>query len=312
MNLNLSVIQLFDKLTTSFVEKFINKYILFVENKYQSIIEYYSGLSLNLEDEIFIELNKLLIDNKVIIQTFYSNKNSLNNTKYWDLLEQLEDIEIELQTIKNTAKWLRSSVNKESYSRQGAFDVILNQGFTLEIFNKNVLNDNEFNNSWVETALNNNLIEEDYTLEGGNLLTTTFTRGANNLFIESVVDIIVGETIYGLDIQKKFEFEDDDLKVLNYKDTFKQTILILSSLKKNDNPNFPTQGIDKNLVIGTNINLFSYPIVFRQMSETFSNDDSIKSFSITDIKREGDSIYMQFVCESRISDIQNIQVNLSN
>ncbi len=152
---------------------------------------------------------------------------------------------------------------------------------------------------WIEIALKNNLNEEQYTTDGGVLLKINL-QGARTMRILSVVDIMVGDRIYGKDISSKITFDsnENDLKVLNYKETLSQTVKILSSLKQNDNPEFPQNGIQKALVVGINQNSVSFPVLLRQLYDTFGNDDTLKTFMITNIERKEDGLFIEFNIES--------------
>lgn len=283
----------------------------FLQSGHAYIVDYYTGTTNNYISKHFKDLDDLILRSWDIVSIFEQSKELLKNYKWWELIASIEDIQATLLTIKNSPKWLRVSVNNNNYNRDTEISMILSQNQTLEDFNKDRLQSTDQHNEWVDTAVRNDLAEEDYTSEGGNLLKVSF-RQRGRIEIRTIVDVIYDERVYGLDLPKKLAFDSDDLDVLPYKDTFIQTIDILSKLKRNDNPFYPEQGINKNLVVGSNINLVAYPVIFRQMADTFSFDDSIKSFAVKDIRREQDAIFIEFEVESRIGDNENIKISISN
>ena len=55
-------------------------------------------------------------------------------------------------------------------------------------------------------------------------------------------------------------------------------------------------------MVGTSFAGFSYPIIFRQMANSFATDDTFKSFAIKDIKRQQDGIFVEFTVETRAGE----------
>jgi len=111
--------------------------------------------------------------------------------------------------------------------------------------------------------------------------------------------------VLGRDFANTISFEDDDIKTLSPTDTFAQTIETLINVKKGDNPEFKTDGINPKFIVGSNVNNVTYPIIFRDLTNLFSTDDSIKSFSIVDINRTADSVEISFEVENRKGEISN-------
>lgn len=309
--INKDILNEFYDLTKFDIISYYTDFSNFMKTDYNNLYNYFNGNTEVINPAAFNKLDFLLQQSVNLFSLYNQVKDNLNNYKWWDLLEQLEEIHSSLLTIKSLSKWLRSPKTNYSYNQKTELQITLDQNQTLERLNSERLNEIDSQNSWYNTAIRNNLKEEDYSIEGGNLLTVSFNL-TGSIFINAVVDNITGEKVLGIDIDKKFTFENNDIKVLTYSDTFKQSVLILSSLKKGDNPYLPNDGIDTKSVIGTNINLVNYPSIVRQMSNAFATDDTIKSFAIIDIKRESDAIYAKFEARSRISDLHNFKIKLSN
>lgn len=311
MNLNRNILDEYNSITGFDIVGFYKSFADFMQLDYNYLIEYYSGKTTILNSQSFDNLTALLKKNKDLFSSFTQNKNRLNNLKFWDLMVQIEEMDSSLMTIKNISKWLRSPITNTGYANKTEISITLKQQQTLELLNKDILREEDYQNEWVKTAIRNNLTEEDYTSEGGNLLEVSFSK-SGQLFIQSVVDNLNGINILGKDIYQKLTFEDDDLKVLGYIETYKQSVLILSGLRTNDDPFSADDGILQKGIIGSNRNLVNLPLIFRRMSAAFSSDDTIESFAITDVKRNQDALYASFEVKSVLGQISEFKINLNN
>ncbi len=271
------------------VRAFLTKFSLFVSNNLPSITLYFKGKTRVADANSFAALKTL---NKEIVKLFEqinSNKSSLTNYKNWVIIETLEEVKAKIETINNLSRWLRSSITEVSYS-EPTVEITLKQSQTLEMLVQS-LGSNDALNSWKDIAIDNSLREEDYTNDGGNLLKVKL-QTADILFLNTVIDNIQGENVYGKDLKRKLTFENNDLVVLSPFESFVQTCEILSQLKKKDNPDAPNDGLNEKFIIGSNIALLGFPTIIRQMTAVFAQDDIITSFSVTSIKREEDAVYI--------------------
>ena len=282
----------------------------FFETDQPNIINYFAGQTQIADAQSFKNLDALLFDTQRLFESFSFNKNILSNIKYWELIEIVEQYENVLLSLSKAYKWLRSTSSKANFNPNPEIDIALKQGHTLERVSREILGGENWDNNWDTIALKNDLKEEDYTSEGGKLLKVNFNSDSSNINIRSVVDSIQGERILGIDLDKKLTFEDDDLKTLSPKDTFIQSIQTLANLFRGANPEFPDQGVNKKMVIGSNVNTLSYPSLFRQITETFSTDDTIKAFTITEFKKDQDGIFLSFQVQSKLNDVQNISTRI--
>jgi hypothetical protein len=177
----------------------------------------------------------------------------------------------------------------------------------LEQVSGNVAGSLNPNDEWADLAIKNRLEEEDYSNDGGTDLKITFNRGNAGLKVNAVVDVIQGKSIYGKDVYRKIQWVKDNgflnLKVLSYDDTIMQAIDILANLKKNDNPDNPNNGLQSNIVVGSNRALFNFPVIIRQMSQTFANDDTLKNFKINNLSRDQDNMVMDYAVQTRLDEV---------
>jgi hypothetical protein len=295
----MSVVDTYNQVLSIDVGVFINDYISFIDNNYQQIVDYYTN-GQDIDNSVINNLKNLYDNSKIIIDEISNGKDYLGQYyDSWELLELIEEINIKIDTIRNSQKWFRSSKSL-FYSNEFKQDYVLKQGQTLERL-ADELGYSQPNNDWQDIALYNDLREEDYSPEGGKILKITF-RNNSEIVINSIIDSPVGDRVYGIDLDKKIQFKDNDLKILSPKETIIQSFGILINLTKGSVPEFPSDGIDKS-ILGSNINSVQYPVLFRQISSLFSKDDTFKDFSISKIDRVNDSIYIEVQARTRLNDV---------
>lgn len=305
MPLPVNIVDKFEKVTKFNLSEYLTAYANFIEFRSTNITDFYLGVLTTIDDIAFNTLDSLYNTSKTLQGLVDNYKSQLTDTAaYWELLEMIEDISISLSSLNNARKWTRSSISKSFYDQQARSEVTLTKFQTLEDVSSNI-GANDRDNYWLRIALDNDLREEDYSPRGEVKL---LVRGANRagLIIKSVLDTdIVGEKIYGKDVKQRLEFDslENDLVILSYQDTLKQTVSILSTLVRGDNPEFKNEGIQSSLITGSNRGSISYPILLRQYYETFSQDDSFKSILIKDISLNQDSISLTLECETKIGEI---------
>ena len=300
---NINTIDRFTKITGIDTQTLLSDFVTFNEDEKQSIIDYYNGTTSTPDAEAFQTLSDLQYRYNQLINIVMLNNRSFQYHEDWELLYELDEIKAKLQTISNSSRFLRSAIEKNNFNPNPLVEITLKQNQSLERLAKD-LNAENPQNDWTEIFLKNQLIEEDYTPEGGILLKVTF-QGADSLYLNSVVDNInTAEKTYGLDILRKLTFEDNDLKVLTYHETLLQSIAILSQLKKGDNPQHPEDGIDTSLVVGSTLGAVSFPSLFRQLYNTFATDDSLKSFILKDVSIQGDAVALDYEVTTRVGEIQ--------
>lgn len=281
---------------------YIGSYIYFLDKYSIDIINYYSGKVQTPNAVSFNILSNLMNSYKDLINLMNLNKDQLTNIEDWQILDDLENIYIKLLSISNISKFLRSSIVKGNFNLGVNYDYGLKYGETLEKVSEEI-GDQDPQNDWNKIALKNDLEEEEYTPEGGFLLKVNFTNKAQTYDILSVIDNIDKlEKVNGLDVYRTITFENDDLKILSYEETFKQAVDIILGLQKGDNPEFPDDGFDKN-ILGGNLASLQYPIFFRQLASTFKKDDTINSFTLNNIKRDQDSFFFEFEIESKAHNL---------
>jgi len=287
----------FYKRTGYDIESFFNRFISFYENNYSIIEEYFSGNSAVGVRDAFVELKYLLSESNKISPLIDLNRFTLSeNVSFWELLNQFEDVKVRLKTILNLPKYLRSTYYN-FYDKYRRTSYISSQNDTPESITRKFSLGDE--NSWIDLILSSDLEELDYSHEGNSIFRLNISQ-KSGVDIKSVVDVIIGENVLGKDILNEIQYEDDDLKYLQPLDTIDQSAEILLSLRRGDTPEFFELGVD--LVEGTTKSAFDYPIVLRQLIQSFSTDDSFESVELIDMKNDQDSISIVLQINTKISE----------
>lgn len=303
----MSAVERFTEITKFDIVSYFTDFNDFVFNHYPAYLGYYLGEN-ELNTESVNLLNKLFRNSTIIEELFDNNKNQLSeDIDALTLYEDFYDSRIKLETIINSPKWTRSSYVND-YDRNINIDYILKQNQNIEALATELgypIPDDD----WVQLAVTNKLKENDYTLSGGTNLKVTFNVN-NRINTESVVDIMVENNLLGRDLSVDTTFESDDFKALEPLETLKQSAEILIGMPKGAVPEFPEDGVAKDL-IGTNLNSIQYPILFRQQAELFANDDTFNGIELRDISRDRDGVILSFTITSKLNNVleQTLQLN---
>lgn len=110
-------------------------------------------------------------------------------------------------------------------------------------------------------------------------------------YVDNVVDVLNGKSILGVDLDKSFTFENDDLKVIEYDQAMVQALELIQSSLKGSYPEFEDYGIT-NEFIGTTVNAIQYATIFKGLMNMFQRDSRWKTVELLDLKRDQDSIFL--------------------
>ncbi len=255
-------------------------------------------------------LNQLKITIIDINRNFDINRHALgSDIRFFELIENIDIIESSIDTLLNANKWGKFFKNSLLESQSPEMNYIIRQNETLEQIAYEILNSDNFLDSWFDIAYDNDLEEEKYTSEGNVFIKLPLRiSGLKKLQIDSIIDLIDEETIKGKDIAKKLSFIDNDLNTVTGLDCALQSCEILAGLKQGDNPDFPEHGISKNFVVGVSSGFLNYPVIVRQLNSNFDNDDSFSEFNIISFKQIDDSVLIDYEVKTRTNEIINQQL----
>lgn len=295
----------FKKVTGYDIKQFLTDCSSFFSDNYQDIVDFYMG-SDNVPTIAFNELNRLNNEVSKIEPLFRTNSNRLDTIDMWEILDLFTEMQVKLMTASKTAKWMRSS-RLNSNDTSVKISRIQTQNETLESVAREVGYQSP-QNDWKNIALDNLLIEEDYTMEGGTMITLTFKNNAN-LSIDNIVDYFTGDNVKGKDINRKFTFVNNDLNTVSGNSCLEQSFKIKLEIMKNSIPEFPNYGSYPDAV-GTSVAALSFPSRMKDIMNLFSQDKRWSNFSVLNVKRDGDIVQMSVQAQSILSDIQNTNIIL--
>lgn len=293
------IVERFEHITRYPLRKYITAFVDFMDNDKERILDYYTGTAA-VDKDAFDNLNNLLKEARKVLEQIELYRDRLNNAEFWQLIDILDDMYGSLLTIDNSSKWLRSAISKNNFNPNVEVVQQLKQLQTLEQLSSD-FGYKDSDNQWTTIALRNDLSEQDYDLSGGNSLLVGYL-GKLTIKLDSVVDNIYGERVYGIDIDRVITFENDDLRALSYKKTIKQAVDILAELRYGSTPEFETDGIQTNLILGENRHSVAYPVLFRQLYQTFRKDDTLTALSITNIANKKDALFIEFTVRTRLGE----------
>lgn len=315
MNIPLTpyVLDEFYSITGCDVRNFLMEYSIFYQTDYFTIKNFYTGKSKSISPESFVNFQSVRKLLKDVFSKFQNFNKQLENIKFVELLEQIESCNDVLCSLNKINKWARATTDRFGYNPRFKLQYVLSQYDSLEKVANLVVQSNNPQNDWRSIAVENHLTENDYTSQGGNVLQITMdNEDVNNFNITSVVDVIKNKSVYGRDLDRNlhFDLEKQDLFLLNEDETIKQAIEILVTLRKRDNLDFIDHGLQAALIIGQSKSVLNFPIVERQLQETFRNDDTLKNFTMTDFKFDQDNVLVQFTIETRLNEVLQLTAEL--
>ncbi len=293
----------FENITGFNVKDFIEESSNFLLSKSQILRSYYSGNDVN--PEIFlIELDHLVNKYKEFTRVTILNSRIFDNVIFWELLDTVEDLGIKLLMITQYSRFLRSSRTSEFGGDMLTVNNLMGQNDTVEKLA------NQYGSDVLQTFVDNDLNEEKYTNEGGNLLKFRFNR-YKSIKIQTIIDNPIGKRVYGKDLNKKFNFLSDDIEFLNPEDSVRQSFFILIGLRKGQIPENPDRGIDLNSIIGSNIKTIAYPTIVRQLIDTIRTDDSFEFIRIGGVSlKDNTNVFIDVSAKTIIGDEIMGQISL--
>ncbi len=305
MDFTLNTIEKFEKISKYPLKGFMLFHDYFISEEYPQITAFYSGKSNRLNSGIIKNLVGIIKESKKIQESFIMHKKSFTTVDFWGLLDYITDMYVSLLSILNSSKWLRSSRVNNKFSGAINFQHTLKNKQTLEDVVVDILSDSNFENDWLDIVISNDLQEKDWDIDGGKILQLSKSDVFQSNLVTTVVDNLIGEKIYGKDIDKHLQFEDDDLKVLSYQDTLKQTVNIYATLKRGDIPEFRILGVNNKLTVGGTIGQLFSDTIIQQFKATFLSDDLFDIVEVSKFEVVNDSVDIEYTVKTKYDKILN-------
>lgn len=305
MGLNNDLIVKFKKITRYDLQKYLLGVELLTKEHFGKIIQFYNGRQKTIPAQSLKLLDGLQEESERLDYIIGLNVNRMDGTDWWDLLEVIEDVKVKLKTMQNVSKWARVSTTLALRSTKPSITLQLRQNQTIERLAGGSLGYANEHQDWYDIAITNDLREEGYTPAGGTSLQVSASGGVS-FNITSIVDIMNQENMKGKDIHKKISWVDNDLETVVGDDCFIQCCETLLELRKGGNPEFVFHGLTTELVTGQNYNSIAYPVLVRQITEVLGTDDAIDNFTIDNIERRTDGLFVELTITSKSAEVFKI------
>lgn len=294
--MSLNIYTEFNEITGYNVRKYLEDFYNFTLTMYQDIINYYNGA--DIVQGSFNEFERLKEQSRVIEELMQQYSNDFKSAEYWVLYDKFSSTQIKLDTIENMSRWMRSS-RTSRYDSKVNIAYVMKQNESIERISKKAGN-TSYEDEWYKLAIDNDMHEEAYTSQGGNIMTVKLSNNLN-FNLRNVVDNLTAENIYGKDINKKISFESNDVICLQGMDSLMQTFETIFLTFKGSIPEFPEDGLS-NFVVGSNVNVIGYQYIFRNIMQMFQKDDRFKSIELINLSRNDDQIFLKLQAKTKIND----------
>ena len=275
------------------IKSYFQKFVDFCANDYPLIVDYYSNGG-GMNKDSFLRLVELVRESETIEPLFILHENTLDDISMWDILDNFTETQTKLSTIKSSARWLRSSSLDRNNTLQ--MEKTLRTGERFEDVSRQ-LNSTNPEDDWMNITIPQYIEETDYSFSDGGDKFYINLKNAGNNYLDTVVDVLVGDNILGRDIDVNFVFENDDLKIVIGDDAIRQALGTILSSQKGAIPEIKDYGI-ANEFIGTTVNAIQYPSIFKDVMNMFQRDSRWDSVELIDVKREEDAVFLSLQCKT--------------
>lgn len=272
------IIYQFQNITKYPIYEFLARYENFMSFGYPAMKRYFNGETENIDGAYLNQLTQLTTDCRDVITLFNSFANKLQNCGYWELLEYFQNLNDEIERVHKLPKFLRSSKSVRGYTPTIQVASSIGGMRTVEDVADLVTSINKDSTNWVDIMLNNDLNEDDWEID--ELLKVNVYVNTNKVVVETILDQPIGKRVYGIDIQRKIEFADNDLQVVVHEANIEQKCNILCTLQAGDVPENKLFGLNA-FTIGSDVKQYSYPEFVTEIVNTFMQDDLFEQVEVT-------------------------------
>ncbi len=263
----------------------------FVNNSLPEIEDYFSGSVETIDSFHLKELKELIQKFVDLIMTFNKFSVKLSNVGFWELAEYCTDLQSFLEKVSKMPKFKKTSFNYGSFVDKTQSIRNVGGQMTFEKISEEM---NLPSENWIDFMIKNQINEQDWDIS--ELKSIKVFTPNERLNVESVLDQPIGERVYGIDVNKQIDFEDNDLSLLKYYDNVIQKCDILGGLMKGDVPEFPNFGLSDLI---SNVNQFIYPKISNEIKDIFLQNDLFESVDVKGFNYESSDVKIEFEVKTK-------------
>lgn len=275
----------FQKVTKYPLIDFLTRYRDFMLNSYPAINRYFSGETVSIDNSHLNDLKRLTSDCKDVLIQFKNFSNKFSNCGYWELMDIIDDLNNTIEKINKLPKYRRTSLTKRGYQPyiQVASDI---GGFkTIEDVANTVKEISGESTSWIDLMLSNDMNESDWEIDKLSSI-NVMVNNTSDVVVTSILDMPIGERIYGKDIERKITFQNDDLSIVEFKLNVEQKCDILMELNRGDVPENTMFGKNYKLIKGVSAVQFAYPELVMDIQNNFLQNDLFEYAKVIDFNHD--------------------------
>ena len=272
----------FQNITKFDLRQYFTDYRDFLTNDFPDVSNYYAGKTETIDAAKIKRLKDLITRSRNLLQQFSTFATKFSNVGFWELQQYCQDLNETLERITKLPKYNCVSKSPRGYKPYIQESYSVGGMRTME----DVAREIGETTTESELILNNDLEEENYDIDKLSNI-NALVNNTSGVVVETILETPVGNRVYGRDIQRKIEIEDNDLKIVEWEDNVEQKVEILLMLEQGDIPEMPNLG--RTAIEGSNYRDYNYTELLTDLRNVFYQDDLFAYVAITDVGyKDGD------------------------
>lgn len=272
----------FQNITKFDLRQYFIDYRDFLTNDFPDVSNYYAGKTETIDAAKIKRLKDLITRSRNLLQQFSTFATKFSNVGFWELQQYCQDLNETLERITKLPKYNRVSKSPRGYKPYIQASYSVGGMRTME----DVAREIGETTTESELILNNDLEEENYDIDKLSNI-NALVNNTSGVVVDTILETPIGNRVYGRDIQRKIEIEDNDLKIVEWEDNVEQKVEILLMLEQGDIPEMPNLG--RAVIEGSNYRDYNYTELLTDLRNVFYQDDLFAYVGITDVSyKDGD------------------------
>ena len=272
----------FQNITKFDLRQYFIDYRDFLTNDFPDVSNYYAGKTETIDAAKIKRLKDLINRSRNLLQQFSTFATKFSNVGFWELQQYCQDLNETLERITKLPKYNRVSKSPRGYKPYIQASYSVGGMRTME----DVAREIGETTTESELILNNDLEEENYDIDKLSNI-NALVNNTSGVVVDTILETPIGNRVYGRDIQRKIEIEDNDLKIVEWEDNVEQKVEILLMLEQGDIPEMPNLG--RAVIEGSNYRDYNYTELLTDLRNVFYQDDLFAYVGITDVSyKDGD------------------------